>query len=387
MTFFAYPIKRMNSNPAPLSVTEKYIQDVDCMRSYAALKERMFFNQTISTSVPLLQTAKKTTTKPTKATMPIKDYTSDDSVIIAIQNDAKFINIIMNCRKQKSTLAYIFVESEYNYITCIIKTPDSFPFMLIILPINKKYVYAKKVDNCYEFPLVEIISKDIKFNKSSSYSIVFKYNGKSVQFLYDIYNASSEPNRITIDNITVGSMTIIDSLFNTMMMSVHQYGTASMYSTPPSLLTFDTMSILILKEANSASAVNFNAKQTSSSNNYFKITEDEHLVYVSETNKKQNEVYICSREDSIIWTLNDVNIDFTMLSFESLFKINYNRSVMQNDRIYYVFASFLGHYMFVKVITSLDVTVNSTIDTFIKTFCSDYQILESYMCTKSDRDM
>ena len=375
----------MTSN-STLSVTEKYVQDVDCMRSYAALREKLFYNQTLNTSVPLIQTIRKTPSKSAKPVMPMMDFNYDDNVIIAIQNDPKFINIIMNCRKQKSTLAYIFVESEYNYITCIIKTPDSFPFMIIRLPINKKYIYAKQVSNCYEFPLVDIISKDIKFNKSSSYSIIFKYNGKNVQFIYDIYNASSEPNRITIDTINVGSMTIIDSIFNSMMMSSCRFSGTSMLTcgVQPSLLVFDTMNIMLLKEANSVTAINFNAKQTTASINYFKVVDDR-FIYVSETNKKQNETFICSKDDCIVWALNDDDIEFNMMSFDSLFKINYNRSIMQNDRIYYVFASFLNNFMFVKVITSLEISGTAVIDTFINTFNSSYLILESYMCTMKNK--
>lgn len=376
----------MSSSPQ-MSITEKYILDADCMRSYAALRERMFFNQTLNTSVPLIQTARKPAPKNTKVAVPLKDYTYDDSIILAIQNDPKFINIIMNCRKQKSTLAYIFVENEYNYITCIIKTPDSFPFMIVRLPINKKFIYAKQVNNCYEFPLVDIISKDIKFNKSSSYSIVFRYNGKNVQFIYDIYNASSEPNRITIESVTVGSMNIIDNLFSTVLTSSFRFGTlssSSMSNEMPSLLTFDTMNVLVLKEANSVTAINFNSKQTASSNNYFKVTDEERLVYISETNKKQNESYVCSRDDSILWNINETDIEFTMMPFDSLFKINYNRSVMQNDRVYYVFATFMNYYMFVKVITSLEVNSSSIIDTFIKTFNKEYQILEAYMCVRKE---
>lgn len=368
-----------------LSVTEKYTQDVDCMRSYAALRDRMFFNQTFTVSTPVAQPVPQTTTKIVKQAPPVKDYSTDPTVIIAIQNEPKFINIIMNCRKQKSTLAYIFIEAEYNYITCIIKTPDSFPFMIIRLPINKKYIYARQVENCYEFPLIDIISKDIKFNKSSSYSMVFKYNGKNVQFIYDIYTSTTEPNRVTIDNIGIGSMTVIDNLFSTMLLSTQRASNA-MYSIAesPSLTTFDTMSILILKESNSNSSVNFNNKQSSSSNNYFKITKEDHFVYVSETNKKQNEMFICSRDDSLLWALNEVDTEYTMLNFESLFKINYNRSIMQSDRIYYVFASFMNYFMFIKVITSLVITNPSSADTFIKTFSKEYQILESYMCTRKE---
>ena len=372
-------------NQSQLSVTEKYTQDVDCMRSYAALRDRMFFNQTFSTPTPVVQPTAPAPVKAAKPTLPVKDYSTDPTVIIAIQNEPKFINIIMNCRKQKSTLAYIFIEAEYNYITCIIKTPDSFPFMIIRLPINKKYIYARQVENCYEFPLIDIISKDIKFNKSSSYSMVFKYNGKNVQFIYDIYTSTSEPNRVTIDNINIGSMTVIDNLFSTMLLSTQRVSN-SMFALAesPSLTTFDTMSILILKEASVNSSVNFNNKQSNSSNNYFKITPEDHFVYVSETNKKQNEMFICSKDDSLIWALSEVGTEYNMLSFESLFKINYNRSILQSDRIYYVFASFMNYFMFIKVITSLVIGNPSSSDTFIKTFSKEYLILESYMCTRKE---
>lgn len=355
------------------------------MRSYAALRDRMFFNQTFSMPTPVVQQTTPAPVKASKPSLPVIDYSTDPTVIIAIQNEPKFINIIMNCRKQKSTLAYIFIEAEYNYITCIIKTPDSFPFMIIRLPINKKYIYARQVENCYEFPLIDIISKDIKFNKSSSYSMVFKYNGKNVQFIYDIYTSTSEPNRVTIDNINIGSMTVIDNLFSTMLLSTQRVSN-SMFALAesPSLTTFDTMSILILKEASVNSSVNFNNKQSNTSINYFKITPDDRFVYVSETNKKQNEMFICSKDDSLIWALSEVGTEYNMLSFESLFKINYNRSILQSDRIYYVFASFMNYFMFIKVITSLVIGNPSASDTFIKTFSKEYLILESYMCTRKE---
>lgn len=370
-------------------MSEKYMSDFDCLRSFSAVRQSLYYDKKLMTKPPVFaQQSNIQQLKEKKCTAVVNDFSSDDSIIMAIQNDTKFINIIMNCRKQKAPLAYMFVESEYRYITCIIKNPDGFPLIIIRIPINKKFTYAKNTNNCYEFPISDIINKDIKYNKSYSYTMIFKYNGQNVQFIYDIYNGTAEPNRITIDSINVGNNTIIDNMFKTDNMSLIQTQLFNPSLIIPEnkadLLSFNNMNITILMEANPSNIISFNSKQHYKTKNYFRLTPTQ-LFYVSEANKKHSDVYICSNYDSLYW--NNIDTDtkiFEMLPFESLFKINYNKSITPNDKIYYLFTTFLDNYMFIKVITLLEINATQPIETFIKTFSHDYQILECYMCSKSD---
>lgn len=363
-------------------MSDKYMEDYDCLRSFSAVRQNLYYDKKLITKPQSLASQSGSQqSRDKKAASVVTDFSADDSIIMAIQNDTKFINIIMNCRKQKAPLAYMFVESEYRYITCIIKNPDGFPLMMIRIPINKKFTYAKNTNNCYEFPISDIINKDIKYNKSYSYTMMFKYNGQNVQFIYDIYNGTSEPNRITIDNITVGNSTVIDNMFRADSINLL---TSPMMESKADLLSFNNMNIKILMEVSSSNVIAFNMKQHAKTKNYFKLTPTQ-LFYVSETNKKHSDIYLCSSSDSLYWNIIDTETKmFEMLPFESLFKINYNKSITPNDRIYYLFTTFLDNYMFIKVITPYEINASQSIETYIKTFSHDYQILECYMCTKTE---
>lgn len=364
-------------------MTNKYSNDFDCLRSLTAVRDKLYYEKK-SMFKPSVITNSLLSSKDKKSVVNTIDFSTDDSVILAIQNDNKFMNIIMNCRKQKSPLAYIFVESEYHYISCIIKNPDGFPLILIRIPINKKFVYAKNVNNCYEFPLTDIINKDIKYNKSYSYTLMFRNNGQNIQFVYELFNNNSEPTKITIDNVNVGNQSLVDNIFKyENMISIHSFNNIS-HDNKESLLTFNNMTIKILTEVNSINNTMFNNKQAVKVKNYFELTSDK-FVYVSETNKKHSTHPICTNENSIYFN----NIDsetklFKIMPFESLFKINYNKSITTNDKIYYIFTSFINNYMFIKMITPLEINKSTVIETLIKTFTHDYQIIECYMCTLVD---
>lgn len=364
------------------------MSDIDCMRSCTALRQNIYYNnKLISKNVNMKSIITPVVQKESKPVDNFEDFSADESIILAIRNDPKFINIIMNCRKQKSPNAYIFVESEYRYITCIIKNPDGFPMIIIHLPINKKYAYARNASNCYEFPLLDIINKEIKFNKSYSYTIMFKSVDSEIQFIYDIYNGTAEPNRITIDNINVNSMSTIDDMFKNISICAATMNPTLINTINPAisnLNTFNNMNIILLAEVNVNNVIAFNSKQHAKTKNYFKVTPNT-LSYVSETVKKHHDTYLCSVNDSIYWNfIHNETYMCEMQPFESLFKINYNKSVSPSDKIYYVFTSFMNNYMFIKIITSLEINSSTNIETFMKTFSHEYQIIECYACVKVD---
>ena len=108
------------------------------------------------------------------------------------------------------------------------------------------------------------------------------------------------------------------------------------------------------------------------------------MNFVSSTAKSHNEKYICSADDSLIWTeeVSEEEKKYTLMPYESLFKINYSKSITTNDKVYYAFTSYLDDYMFIKIISPLDITENQPIKSFTKIFSKEYQILECYVCVR-----
>lgn len=359
-----------------------YTKDFDAFRTNKSLYNAMYFNKRI-----FPRTAKEEVIyKPrSKQVVPLYDFKSKDKVVIGIQNDQKFMNIIINSRRQKSLLAYIFIEQEYQYVTCIIKNPDGFPIILTRMPINGKNIYAKNVNACYEFPISDITSKDMKYNKSFSYVMLFKRDDQHIRFKFKMYNNSSEPDVVTNNDIDAKDLSVIDDLLNiydvniAMPLFTHEElgnEKRSNYS------MFNNMTIKILAEANPSNLITFSGKSNPKTKNYFIIKNDK-LLYVTETSKKGNDKYICSKDspNTLYWDdINLENLKFEMHSFESLFKINYNKSILSNDRVYYLLTLFMDNYMFMKLITPIEITSETQIETFINTFSKDYQIAECYIC-------
>ena len=168
--------------------TTDFMHDSDCFKSYTALRESIFYDRKLPSFNPEAISSMIQHARPKKPTVSLVNFKSDKSVIIAIQNDAKFINMIMDCRKQSSPIAHIFVESN-QYISCIIKNANGYPIILIRIPIDNVYAYAQNTRNIYEFPIQKLLEKEcIKFTRNSSYTIIFRYDGQSVSFSYELYD-------------------------------------------------------------------------------------------------------------------------------------------------------------------------------------------------------
>ena len=370
--------------------SDEYMSDVQCFRTIASMRDEIYYKQHTTYKSPSSIHSIIQPVKTKKQAVLLTDYKTDKSVILAIQNDVRFINIIMNCRKQKSPIAHIFVESNL-YVSCVIKNANGYPLMLIRIPIDGVYAYAINTSNTYEFPIQGILSKDIKYTKNSSYSMTFNYDGQNVRFIYTLYNGEVEPNRIIIDNIATSNQSVINNIFkidrfsimlNDDSMTALQPLMANDYNEDENyMLAFYNMNVLVIKEVQDPlSVIQFTQKSTAGTQNYFEIKEGK-MIFVSSTAKNHNEKYICSVEDALMWNLPNKDDRYDIMPYESLFKTNYNKSITSNDKVFYIFTSYLDSYLFIKIITPLDITLEQTI-TFNKLFFKDYQIIECYACIK-----
>ena len=369
-----------------------FMSDTDCFKTYTNLRETLYYKRKLPPKNVISIGKTYQPTKSKKPSVSLADFKNDKSIIIAIQNDVRFINIIMNCRKQRSPIAYIFVESNL-YVSCIIKNANGYPLVFIRIPIDDVYTYANNTNNTYEFPIQGLLSKDIKYTKNSSYTMIFKYDGQDVNFIYELYNGDLEPNRVTINSIGTNNQSVINGIFKNdgygimpgigMLTPFRQFSETIDQDNDNYLLSFYNMNVIILREIqDTSSVIQFNQKQSAKTSNYFEI-KNGRMNFISETSKNYNEKYICSSADSIIWSdMGDETKRYDMMPFESLFKINYNKSITANDKVYYAFTSYLDHYMFIKIITPLDISSNQPIKSFTKIFSKEYQILECYVCIK-----
>ena len=380
--------------------TKEFAKDSDCFKSFKALREEIYYDKKLPSENPESVASMVQHARAKKPIANLMNFKADKSIIIAIQNDAKFINMIMNCKKQSSPIAHIFVESN-QYISCIIKNANGYPIIFIRVPIDNVYAYAQNTQNIYEFPIQKLLEKDVKFTRNSAYTMIFKYDGQNVSFTYEQYNSELEPSRFNIPTITTNNISVINNILNCdNEISMHCMSTGPLKIMNPHnqfqinprnttsnenyLLSFINMNIIILREVQDVSTIiKFEQKPNTKPNNYFVITSTT-MTFISETSNIRNDKYICSNADSIIWTDLGGENKYDLLSFSPLFKVNYNKSITTNDKIYYIFASYLNNFMFIKLITSYDMNkTNHKIKTLSKLFPKDYQILECYVCVKA----
>ena len=380
--------------------TIDFMHDSGCFKNYTTLRESIFSNRIMPSSNPETITSLVQHARTKKSTVSLMNFKADKSIILAIQNDVKFITMIMNCRKQSSPIAYIFIESN-QYISCIIKNASGYPIIFIRIPIDNVYAYAQPSCNVYEFPIQKLLEKDcVKYTRNSTYTMIFKYDGQNISFTYELFDRSMIPSRINIANISTNNLSVVNQILNTENeISAHAMSSGSLKIINPHrqiqitsslntaneniMLSFINMNILILYiNQDISSIIKFEHKNQAKPNNYFLI-ENGTMNYISETTNIKNVKYICSKTDSIIWT--DIgNCKFDLLQFSPLFKSNYSKTITSNDKTYYIFANYRNDYMFIKLITSFDVLQVQKSNSFSNLFPKEYQILECYVCVKSE---
>lgn len=374
--------------------TSEYMADVDCYKTFTSLREALYNKRRIVTKSSAQTSTLYKLPKSKKPIISLADHKNDKTVILAIQNDIRFINIIMNCRKQRSPIALMFVESN-RCISCVIKNANGYPLVFIRIPIDDVYAFAQNTSNVYEFPIQGLLSKDVKYNKSSSYVILFKYDGQKVNFIYELYNGNAEPNRIIIESVGTHNETAINNIFKTDLLAnsiqpkLRTFGSGGILSheNVNYLLTFYNMNINILREVQDISSIiQFNHNQTPKTLSYFELL-DGRMTFVMKNPKSTSDIYLCSSDDSIIWTESTNEYKrYDLLPYESQFKNNYNKSITSNDKVYYAFTSYLDNYIFIKVITPYDIGESHEIKSFTKIFSREYQILECYFCSKYEEE-
>lgn len=403
------------------------MSDMDCLRSFTAIREKLYFDRKLISNKPLNAIMQKPASKTAKIISSDTEYKKDMDVIIGLHNDMKFINVIGNCRQNSSPLTYIFVESS-TYITCVIKNPGGYPLVLIRSPINGITAFSNKNsgDVYYTFPSEILTNKNAKSNKHSNYTIIFKNEDNNVKFLYELNSGNGVPNTTTLNSIDVTNMNSLDKIFeiikpirliknktsrmlkesvlpndnltpfdvfadpNDIQNQAYSQQQINNYITDSALLRFYNMNVLVLKQVKDneySTVIPQPGKQNSLS--FIKISKNK-MHNISESVSGSTDLFVCDSDESLIWNFDEnAELKYEMVNFDAMFKQNFSNAIQSSDHVYYMFTSYMGKYFFIRMITAYDVKESITdyfrsSRSFAELFPRDYQIIECYGCILVD---
>jgi hypothetical protein len=334
--------------------------ELNYLTSYENLKSIIYNLETRSTTPQVIQIAKHSS----KSLTPLEDFSFDPNIVFAIQNDPKLINIITKCRKQKSPLMFVFIESNV-YITFIIKNTNSYPLILIRIPINNHYTFANETTQVFEFPIINILDKVTKVNKNTPYSLVLRNKNNKFKLTYKYLQSE-----LILKNIRVYNRTTLNEIFMTDT-------DLAMFESDNYLNDLYNSNILIINKP--TNVIQLIDKHDSEF--VLKLTEDGKLMKINDVSEiNTNKEIISLRSESYLWDIYDTKARyFSFPVSDSLFKQDYLKGIITNDKIYFIFGIFFNYYSLIKVITPLDISETKQ-KTLMNIFNNDYQILEIYIC-------
>lgn len=351
-------------------------------KSYTAIRKAIFDND-----FNTLKTAHETIPKPIHKEKALKSNApkmvlikDDPNILLSIQNNNDIINFAINCKGHRDLLAYIYIENT-DFINFIIKNPNGYPLILTRIPVDDNYIISKAPNCCFDFPLKDIIQRDIKYTKKNTYNIIYTKNESelsSVQFKYELYNSDGTPNTsFTLQNIKINSLNIINNLFKLAKTDI-KITDETQY-----INGFKALNIIVLKNVtDKPSLVVFTNRGTKNTLYKIQLTPTS-MKFINENTRHSMSQELATADNSLIWSI-DTEETFTMISFESMFKANFNKIYNQADRVYYIFGTFLGIYVFIKFISPINIKDPPKYRILNEIFDGKYQFYECYYLNKSN---
>jgi hypothetical protein len=329
------------------------------LRSYEALKNTIYGGEVSVLPSPEFSSSSKRKligiTKEKKADAMV-DYSKDESMIIAIQNDPNLISIILKLRKQKVPEFYMFVEN--SYIVCIMKNPRTYPMILIRIPTDGIFTIAKDTSRVFNIPIKSLLEKSIKHNKNTPYSFILKNDGSSINLYYDHGQVQTHD---LISNIKIYDRNSLEILFRSDISLINPDYDNFLYR------VYST-SILILREVGGfiLTKTKLNLELTPSS-----------LTLVNRVGLEISTTQLAEKDNSLIWNINESK-KFDAGSLDSLFKQDHFKDL--KCKLYYAFGKFFDRYIFMKISTDEEISDG---DSLIKIFLRGYHVIELYICSET----
>lgn len=302
-----------------------------------------------------------------------KPLSITDDYIIFIKNSYAILSLINNYRKQNAVQIFIFVEPN-NFVSLIAKNANEFPMILLRIPIDDKTCFAKQSTSCYEFPIDNIASK-IGKEKTNVYTIAYKRKGSAIEFSLILYGVNDEiVNDITVSSINTFTQNYIASLLEDDYTKMLTSG-----KTDTSMMTFLQMNIIMFKRNTDHNSV-FSITKIGNTEGEF-IVDNNEFKFITSDNRKKEAKTVATKGDSMVWLFSETGnkLVYKLEKFTSLFKAGFSKPNHNMNKVYYLFTRFIDWFLFIKVISSIQVD-EVKYSEFGKLFHSNDQIIECYAC-------
>ena len=271
---------------------------------------------------------------------------------------------------------YIFVEPN-NFVSLIAKNPNEFPMILLRIPVDDKCCFAKQSTSCYEFPIDSISSK-IGKEKSSVYTISYKRKGTGIEFSLLLYGVNNE----IIDNVSVSSINVFTPNYISSLLEDNYTLMLSSDASDTNMMMFLQMNMLMFKRNTDQNSM-FTITKVGNTEGEF-VVENNEFKFITTDNRKTEFKTVATKADSMLWTFPQKKVSYKLEKFISLFKAGFSKPNHHMSKVYYVFTKFIKWYMFIKVLTSLQID-EIKYNEFGKIFHSNNQIIECYACNIDDK--
>ena len=364
---------------------DEYINDYPTflLSDYETLKNSIFDNKRYVTAT--LSTSNKHTKNRNLINKKL-DNTWDNipGIVLGIRDNDQLINTLNTCKRQKMGLGYIFIES-LQYISIIIKKPNSYPLVIIRIPIEQPFIYA---DNnmkgiYFEFPLEQLIIKENNSkSKNKQYRMYLTKNNNYMITLEVLYN--NEIKKRTIDNVKQCDNIVINELLKLTMLNY--LNTFKLDKVSDIAYSINNMDIIFVKKLqNNQTPIVFDQLQ-SKQIAYLEFDNDV-LKFVIKGVDRIDEQNVLTKNDTLYWP--QINCDknkYVIHNYEPMFKISHYSLGTTKDSNYYIMTTFQNTYMFIKLITDQNIIINNEDNTytFQDIFNKGTNILEMYLLIQDD---
>lgn len=359
---------------------DEYINDYPTflLSDYETLKNSIFDNKLYVSTVSTQQ-IKKPRNRTTNIKMLDSNWDNIPGIVLGIKDNDQLINTLNTCKRQKMGLGYIFIES-LQYISVIIKKPNSYPLVIIRIPIEQPFIFADiNMKGIYfEFPLEQLIIKENNSkSKNKQYRIYLTKNNNYMLTLEVLYN--NEIKKRTIDNVKQCDTIVINELLKLTMLNY--LNTFKLDKVSDIAYSLNNMDIIFVKKLqNNQTPIVFDqlqSKQTA----YLEFDKDT-LKFVIKGVDRIDEQNVLTKSDTIYWP--QISYDknkYVIHNYEPMFKISHYTLGTTKDSNYYIMTTFQNTYMFIKLITDQNIVINNENNTytFQDLFNKGTNVLEMYL--------
>lgn len=329
------------------------------------------------------KTTKTITRKKTAQAKTFETFNQPD-ILIAVQNDNKFLNFIMSIR-HVSPNVFMYVEG-INYLVFIVNSADSYPVIIAKFQIEYPTIIQRNIsDVWFSFPISTIANFITKTDKSSyQYSFILR-NLESKMVLE--YTSTLDNVMKSSENLNkVDKQTTLDTVFFNKIQIIKEFEEDIGVKNIDYLSMIYNMPILLLTECKDFGLTE-KIKNLERAEETIEINDDNIILNVN-INSQINKIIIVNRSDKIsglvYWSESLSPMRLKMPNFTSLFKTT-DRLRNKNEFCYYLLCKWKTYekaetYMFIKIVTKMRFEKIEPGITFGQLFNTGNLLYEMFFC-------